>query len=184
MLEDYVDQHPDDTRCQFYLGLSYKDAGHYLEALEAYKTCVSMEGGYDEEAFYSQLEIGKLTVNLGMDEDSVTQEFLAASEMRPTTAEPLNELSRYFDVKEMYAKVFVFATAGAQMAVPLNDSLPVATSLYQWKLLDELCTVAFYANQMSSGRSACEEIIHRVDNGIDIGEDNLRCVRENLRFFY
>ena len=63
LLEEHLALHPDNARSQFYLGQSYRDAGHFEKALEAYKIRAKM-GGWEEEAFVAQLEVGRISVRL------------------------------------------------------------------------------------------------------------------------
>ena len=182
LLEDDLKQHPENSRSQFYLGQSYKDAGHYEKARQAYRKRVAMEG-WREEMFYAQLEVGKLSIVLNEPMEIVLKELLAAYEMRPSRAEPLYELAQYFRLQNMFNHGYIFASVGSTVPRP-DDSLFVQTSVYDWKLLDELCILAYWAGKMDQGKSACEEILHRAnDVGLQISPDDLDRVERNLQFF-
>jgi tetratricopeptide (TPR) repeat protein len=180
LLLEHLKEHPNSARSQFYLGQSYKDAGHFEEAYEAYKKRTSMKGWVQED-FQAQLEAGRMAVRLGKPEEVVLRELLAAFEMRPTRVEPLYELARYFRTQKMYGKAFAFALAGIQISRP-DDSLFVAQDVYDWRLLDELGVAAYWVAEYAACKAACEAVLQRVKEGLDVPEADLRRIRQNLAF--
>jgi len=180
LLEDDLRQHPESTRSQFYLAQSYKDAGHLEKAYAAYTKRASMEG-WAEEKFMAQLELGRLAARMEQPEATVLEQLLAAYELRPTRAEPVYELARYFRMKKAYGKAFLFAKAGAPIQRP-NDSLFVAQSVYDWQLLDELGVSAFWVGEHDVCKAACEHILQRVSQGLSVPAPDVDRIRENLRF--
>jgi glycosyltransferase involved in cell wall biosynthesis len=180
LLEEDLRQHPDSARSQFYLGRSYKHAGHLQKAYEAYSRRVAMEG-WVEETFMAQLELGRVAVLLDMPEDVVLREFLAAYEIRPIRAEPLYELARYFRMKKLYGKSLLFAKAGFLTPRP-DDYLLVSQDVYDWRLLDELGVSAYWVGNHALGRAACEEILQRVEQGLEVPDQDVSRIRENLAF--
>ena len=101
LLEQDLRQRPDHARSQFYLAQSYRHAGHLERAYEAYGRRAAMQG-WMEETFMAQLEMGKIAVVLGMPEQIVLRDLLAAYETRPVRAEPLHELSQYYRRRKEY----------------------------------------------------------------------------------
>jgi tetratricopeptide (TPR) repeat protein len=179
-LEEDLKQHPDNARSQFYLAQSYKDAGHLEQAYAAYTERANMQG-WVEETFMAQLELGRLAVLLGKPEQVVLADLLAAYELRPTRAEPLYELARYFRLKKMYGKAYLFARAGARTPRP-NDTLFVCQSVYEWQLLDELGVAAYWVEDYAECKAACETILERIERGLDISLADVRRLRDNLAF--
>jgi len=180
LLQEYLEEHPDHARSQFYLGQSYKHAGHLTEAYPAYKKRAGMEG-WEEETFMAQLEVARVAVLLAEPEEVVLREFLAAYEMRPKRAEPLHGLARYFREKKQYGKAYVFAQAGALIPRP-NDTLFVAQTVYDWEMLDELGVSAYWAGDYAGSKAACEKVLERIAAGLPVSEAETRRVRENLAF--
>ena len=178
LLEDYLAEHPNHPRSQFYLAQSYRHAGHLQRAHEEYRKRAALEG-WIEERFMAQLEAGRTAIALGMAEDVVVRECLAAYEMRPVRAEPLYELARYFRKKKMYAKALVFARAGVLTTRP-EDRLFVAQDVYDWRLLDELGVAAYWVGSHLEGKTVCEEILRRTATGLQVPPDDLARVRDNL----
>ena len=178
LLEQDLEQHPDNARSQFYLAQSYKDAGHLETAYAAYEKRAAMLG-WPEETFMAQLEVGRLAVRLERPESVVLKELLASYEMRPRRAEPLYELARYFRLRRKYAKAYLFAKAGIDIPRP-KDLLFVAQAVYDWQLLDELGVSAYWVEQFGVCQAACEEILARVERGLQVPEEELRRIHDNL----
>ena len=80
MLEEELKKNPNDTRSQFYLAQSYRDAGMLEKSMEEYKKRLSM-GGWFEEVFYSQYQIGKLMIKLNYKFNEIFDVFLKAYEI-------------------------------------------------------------------------------------------------------
>ncbi len=180
LLEEYLGEHPDNARSQFYLAQSYRHAGKLDLAYAAYKKRVTMKG-WVEETFLAQLEVGRIAALLDEPEHVVLAELLAAYEMRPRRAEPLHDLARYFRERKLYGKAHIFARVGIQTPRP-NDSLFVAQDVYDWRLLDEFAVAAFWIGRYEEGKLACEEILRKVDEGLALPEVELGRVNENLGY--
>lgn len=179
ILEEDLEQNPGNPRSQFYLAQSYRDAGHLEKALSEYRKRVAMDGGWEEERFVAQLEVGRITVRLGRAEDAVLAELLSAYNLRPTRAEPLYELARYFRTRQLYAMASLFAKAGAGTPRP-PDSLFVAANVYDWQLLDELSVAAHHVGDFRTCQRACEELLGRIEGGLAVPERDVLRIRENL----
>jgi len=180
LLEQDLQLHPNSARSQFYLGQSYKHAGHLEKAFEAYGKRTTMHG-WDEETFMAQLEVGRVAIRLDKPEDVVLRELLAAYQLRATRAEPLYELAHYFRTRQGYAKALAFARAGVPIRRP-DDNLFVFQEVYDWRLLDELGVAAYWVGSFGEGVAACEEILKRVENGLELPGPDLERIRENLEF--
>lgn len=180
ILQEDLKQRPDNARSQFYLGQSFKHAGHLREAYAAYKKRATMKG-WVEETFMAQLEVGRVAIMLKEPDDVVLRELLAAYEMRPTRAEPLYELARHFRLQKAYGRAYIFAKVGAQTARP-GDALFVSQDVYDWRVLDELGVSAYWVGDYAEGKRACEVILDRVERGLQVPENEVRRIRENLAY--
>ncbi len=180
LLEDDLKSNPDNARSQFYLAQSYRHAGHPQKAYEAYRKRVTMDG-WAEETFMAQLELGRVAVSLDMPEEVVLREYLAAYDMRPTRAEPLHDLARYFRQKKAYGRAYVFAKVGVDTPRP-NDSLFVHQDVYDWRLLDELGVSAFWVGRYAESKAACEELLRRIETRVALPEEDVQRIQNNLAF--
>lgn len=180
LLEEDLQANPTNARSQFYLGQSYKHAGHYQKAYEAYKKRVTMNG-WAEETFMAQLEVGRVAILLEQPDEVVLRELLAAYDLRPSRAEPLHDLARHFRQKKAYGKAYLFAKAGADTPKP-NDYLFVHQEAYEWRCLDEVGVSAYWVGRYAEGKAACEEVLRRVEQGLTIPEPDLKRIKDNLGF--
>lgn len=180
LLEEDLRLHPKSARSQFYLGQSYKHAGHYEKAYEAYRKRVRMKG-WEEEYFMAQLEVGRVAILLKKPEEVVVRELLDAYQLRPQRAEPLYELASYYRQSKQYGKAYLFAKAGCQTPRP-SDKLFVAQDVYDWRVFDELGVSAYWAGFYREAKVACETVLKRVEKGLRIDEQHLTRIKENLAF--
>lgn len=180
LLQEDLRKTPGNARSQFYLGQSYRDAGRLEQAIKAYKKRAAMKG-WAEETFMAQLEVGRLAVRVGKSEQIVLRELLAAYNLRPARAEPLYELARYFRQNKMYGKAFLFAKAGVHTKRP-NDSLFVSQAVYDWQLLDELGVSAYWVEEYSESKAACEKLLERIEQGLAVPDADQKRIRDNLAF--
>jgi tetratricopeptide (TPR) repeat protein len=179
LLEDELARNPNDARSQFYLAQSYRDAGHLDEALAEYKKRASMENGWDEERFVAQLEAGRVSVRLEKPEAVILSELLTAYSLRPTRAEPLYELARYYRLKKRHAMATLFAKAGVQTPRP-NDRLFVVESVYTWRLLDELAVAASWTGDFAMAKRACEAVVEQMGRGLRVPDAEAERIRKNF----
>jgi glycosyltransferase involved in cell wall biosynthesis len=179
LLEEDLVLHPESARSQFYLAQSYRDAGHLERAYAEYKKRAQMNG-WAEETYMAQLEAGRVALVLDLPEEVVVREYLDAFELRPTRAEPLHDLARYFRLKKQYGKAYVFARTGVERPLP-DDTLFIAYDVYEWKMLDELGVVAYFVGDYETAKEACETVLARVERGvITVPPGDLQRIRENL----
>lgn len=183
LLEDDLIRNPDDPRSLYYLGQSYRDAGHKEKALVAFRRRVEV-GGWVEETFWAQYQIGMATEELFPDnETAVVTEYMAAYEMRPSRIEPLLRLARYFHYRERFARAYLYASIGAHLKIP-KDILFLHTAGYQWEMLDELCVIAYYVdNQLDEGVWACETVLERAEE-LNLPKYRTDQYKKNLEFYH
>jgi glycosyltransferase involved in cell wall biosynthesis len=178
LLEDDLKQNPGSARSQFYLAQSYRDAGERERAYVEYKKRAQMDG-WVEETYVALLEAARMAVLLDKPEDVVLHEYLEAFDQRPTRAEPLHDLARYFRRKQRYGKAFVFARTGADIPRP-DDQLFVTQDVYDWRMLDELSVAAYWVGDYVSVKEACEAILESVESGLAVPENDLQRIKGNL----
>jgi len=143
LLADELEKNPSDTRSQFYLAQSYRDAGESELSIEHYAKRVEM-GGWPEEVYMSQLYKATLMVH----SDKHTHEeslgaLLKAWCLRPHRAESLFWLSKICRENGHYAQADLFAKLGVTLPIPEKDILFVQTDIYKWRLYDEYSIVAY-----------------------------------------
>lgn len=180
ILKKHLKKHPEDARSQFYLANSYKDAGHFDKAYEAYRSRCSMPG-WVEENFMARLWLGGMAIKLNKPDGQVLDQMLEAHAYRPSRAEPLYELARYYRLRKQYARAFVFAHSGSRISLP-DDTLFVSQQVYQWQMLDELGVSAYWAGAYEISLQACDTILQRVSQGLSVPQADLARIRQNRQY--
>lgn len=154
LLQGALAKDPQDARSQFYLAQSLRDAGLFTQALEAYKSRVSM-GGWDQEVWYSLLQIAAVIERMG---DNPESAYMAAFNARPSRAEPLVELARFHRQRDQWASAMLYARAASVIPYPKEDVLFIDDSAYSWRPWDEIAICAWYVGAFEEGRQAAEKL--------------------------
>jgi Methyltransferase domain len=148
--------HPEDTRSQFYLARSYHDAGNLELAKVEYEKRIAMQSGWDEEKYYSALQLGLITLRSG---GNPTVDLLRAHEFAPGRAEPLIVLAQWHrdDKQRHFSTAYYFARWAAEMTPPANGIF-VNIQTYEFEALSEWAICAYWANR----KQEAMEIFQRV----------------------
>jgi hypothetical protein len=161
VLEAALARDPGDARCAFYLAQSLRDAGEHDAALEAYRRRLAM-GGWAEERFYTQLQVGALLERTGAPLDAVHDAYLLAYDMRPMRAEPLCEAARLLRGAGRHASAHLLASRAAALPMP-EDLLFVDRGAYLWRARDEQAVNAWYAGASVEAQSLWEALLASAD---------------------
>ncbi len=157
LLETALQASPNDARNRFYLAQSYRDAGERDLAFEHYARRVRL-GGWAEEAYVAQCEMGRLAMAMGRPHEEVVRLLLEAWHMRPTRAEALWYLARHCRLMRRFAEGFLFANTGKDIAEP-GDLLFVQHEAYAWRLWDELAVNAYWIGRYQASADACRHLL-------------------------
>lgn len=142
LLEGYLKDHPDDGRTLFYLAQTYRDNGDLEKAIDLYKQRVEV-GGWEEEVWYSKLQIARCYKSLGEEAEFVLAS-LDAYNTRPIRAEPIYDLTRHFrEAPDKQQTGLLFAEAGSKMSKP-KDMLFIEAAAYNYGFLEELSILGAY----------------------------------------
>lgn len=152
VLEEALRAEPENARYAFYFAQSLRDAGEPARALEAYEKRRAM-GGWEEEVWYSMLQIAKLREHLGGPREAVCAAYLSAFQFRPNRAEPLCDLARLHRGWGEHALAYLYAHQAARMPRP-DDLLFIDDAVYAWRSLDEWAISAYYVGRHSEAIKA------------------------------
>lgn len=156
VLEKALEEEPDNARYLFYLAQSYRDSNQNELAIATYQRRVKL-GGWAEEQWYAAYQLGVLYERLGQPANAVNA-YLDAFALRPTRAEPLCELARYYRERASYPLGHLFARRAVEITKP-DDILFLDDSVYTWRALDEFSICAYYVGDYSAGRTAAERLL-------------------------
>ncbi len=182
LLEQALADDPEDARSCFYLAQSWRDAGAPEKALKYYRQRAGM-GGWGEEVYVARCEQIRLMIQLGLDDQEILQQGLAAFAQCPHRAEALWLLARYFRTRQRYADGYLFANAGKDLPIPATDRLFIHTDVYRWRLLDEFAICAYWigrhAESARAGRQLLQQRHHpaseteRIRRNLDFAQNKL-----------
>ena len=158
VLQAFVDSNPDDSRSTFYLAQSYLHSGDFANARRWYERRAQM-GGWDEEIFQSLHRAAEAMEKLGEPWPLVQQAYLAAWSYRPTRAESLHAIARWYRINAQYVLGHHFAQAAAQIPLPVEDALFVIESVYQWQALDEQAVCASWIGKSAESFAICRQLL-------------------------
>ena len=161
LLVEGLRQEPGNARYQFYLAQSYRDDGNFQLALEHYQQRAVMSG-WDEEVYYSKLEVARCQQKLDYPIADVLDSFLGAHHFRPSRLEALCEAINLCRVRELYETGYQLGLAVKTTPMP-KDSLFVEPSVYRWRLLDEISVCAIYAGDTTLAKRLITGLLRSKD---------------------
>lgn len=158
VLEQGIQDEPDNLRYLFYLAQSYRDANLLDKSREIYLKRAS-SGGWEEERWMAQFRAAQLTERLNYPAEQIYTGYLQCWIARQQRAEPLYELARYYRGQKIFDLACYFADQAVKIPRP-TDILFVNASVYDWRALDELSVSASYCPAYkSAGKAAIEKLL-------------------------
>lgn len=145
---------PSDARSMFYLAQTFRDAGRHAEARDWYAKRVAA-GGWEEETWYAMLMHARSCLALG-DAVAFVDGCLSAYEYRPTRAEPLADLARYYRERGQNETAMLWVEAGRRIPYPEGDVLFVDDGVYRHAFLAEAGIAGYYCKSPERRRAAHE----------------------------
>ncbi len=181
ILEAALLENPNHTRNVFYLAQSYRDAGESEKSLQVYQRRVAM-GGWDQEVFWSLLQIGILKEALKRPTEEVIASYKEAYAYRPTRAEPLYRLAYFYRSLERFAEAFEVANLGLSLAKS-DDILFVEDWIYEHGLLLEYAVAAYWEGHYMESLLATKLMLSKTglpENFRQCGNANLGWINAKL----
>lgn len=145
VLEKALQTEPNNTRYQFYLAQSYRDAGIPEKALPHYQKRAEM-GGWAEEVYYALTEVAHHKHQLDYPLTAVLDAYLKAYAYRPQRLEALYYAVRLCRIEEHFHLGYQLGWIARGTPQP-NDVLFLNNSVYEWRFMDELSICAVYAGK-------------------------------------
>jgi glycosyltransferase involved in cell wall biosynthesis len=148
LLEQGLIDEPTNGRYMFYLAQTYNGVGKLKECIAMYKKRIAI-GGWEEELWYSHYMIGKSWLAL-KNIPKFEQWMLMAYARRPTRAEPIYQLAKYFRENSQHHKAYHYTQVG--LGIPLSDDmLFVETDVYTGLFEYEATILLYYIGQNARG---------------------------------
>jgi tetratricopeptide (TPR) repeat protein len=160
LLKKQIALEPDSPRWIFYLAQTRMSLGDAEGAIAAFRRRTEM-GGWDEEIFWSLLQIGEI-LDVRGDWAEASIAYITAWEYRPTRAEPLMALAAGFRSRHMYATALLYAEQGMKLVIP-DDKLFMRRWVYEWGLAFEYSIASWWLGNDDIARDMWKELLERTD---------------------
>lgn len=156
ILQKALEKEPNNSRNVFYLAESYRDAGDYSEAIKTYQNRVNM-GGWQEEIYWSLLQIAKMKKHLKEESDAIVEAFYRAHRARPSRPEALYYLAEHYNqigrfdlaYSLIHSKIFIH---------PEADTLFKEQWTEDWGLDFQLSIAAYYLGYYQESLDLCDRV--------------------------
>lgn len=178
ILEKGLLKEPDNSRYVFYLAQSYKDAKNPEQAIKNYEKRITM-GGWDQEIFWSMLQIGLQQEALNMDLEKIAASYEKAYAYRPSRIEPLYRLASLYRRKENYRAGYETALKGLNQR-DSTDNLFVEQWIYDYGLIFEHSVCAYWVEKYTESLLASYVVLAQSDLPAHIKV----CVQANLKWIH
>ncbi len=163
LLEDGLKKEPDNSRYAFYLAESYRDSGEKGKALEKYQKRVNM-GGWDEEVFWSKLQIAHMLKDLGLPKNIALAAYKDAFSFRPHRIEPIYYMAEIYNAQENYAKAYeILRVADFTPQPEKKDILFNEDWIQNYGLLFQKSICAFYIGHYEEAVTLCDQLLLNED---------------------
>ena len=149
------------TRYTFYLAQTLQTLKKYAESISFYRKRIAL-GGWQEEVFYSQYQIGCCYEQMP-DHERATGSYMEAWAMRPTRSEPLYALSKMYRMMDKKEAGLLFALRGKEIFKP-DDGLFVNYNVYEWGFDEEISILAYWVgNYRKKGKKSIKKLLRNKD---------------------
>ena len=145
-----VKRNPTDSRPVFSLAEVYFHAGDFANARKWFARRLEMDSAEStEEVYWAMLRLGHSMEKLGEPWPDVQDAYLRAWELRPTRAEPLYALARWYANENRHRLGYLFAVRAAEIPPPDNDITVPHPDIYTWRSAEVQAICAFYIGKQA-----------------------------------
>jgi len=178
ILEDALKKEPNNKRYRFYLAESYRDAKKYRLAIENYEKRIDM-GGWEEEIFWSMLQIAKLKQRLNFPKNEFLKDYYKAYLFRPNRIEPLYYIANYCRRNKNYLLGYLISKQEIEIR-SCEDILFVEDWIYKYGLLLEFSICSYWIENYKKSKNASLKILKTKN----LPKHIEKCAEKNLKFAY
>ena len=163
VLEEALKNDPENTRYMFYLGQSYRDAGNSEKAIEWYLKRIARDG-WDEEVYWSLVQVGIMEKELKKPDWLVADRFLNAFYRRPHRPEAVMHLSDMYRLQRRFDMAYAIIKLWQAVPKPVvGDVIFVQDWMLQYGLLFELSVASGCVGQYQESLDACNQLLAMKD---------------------
>lgn len=162
LLEDLA-ANPTDTRAMFYLGQTYRDLHDFENGVKYYKMRVDAATGWDQEIYWSMLQIADMTHDLN--------DYLLAFNYRPNRVEALHRLAGLYNAAGLHQASLIFSRMA--ISVPLiADQLFLERWVIDYGILLEYSVALWHVGEKPEAYNQWETIL-KMDDVMPIIRDKV-----------
>lgn len=187
VLEKWLQSHPGHARAQYYMAQSYRDAATgksppdkaaMQRAVQAYLKRSEMVG-FDQETFSALFQAGRAMIYCGYPWERVQQTLLRAFALRPSRAEPLEDIALHYLGENNYPLAELFSRKAASIPMTTDMFVDVGRAVYRWLAKDTLATALTYLDGHAEALELFESILPVVppDHRQRVAENIAMCRR-------
>jgi glycosyltransferase involved in cell wall biosynthesis len=159
LLSEELKENPNDTRSQFYLAQSYRDAKENDLAIEHYLKRAEM-GGWNEEVYYSYFQAARIKKLLGAPYEEFMPLYVKAYGSFPHRVEALYDLVSYCRLNKKYFEGYLFGkTAFEILNKGFKGVLFLEKSVHEYKLYDEFSVCAYWSGHFQDCLNCCKKLL-------------------------
>jgi tetratricopeptide (TPR) repeat protein len=158
-----VERNPDDARSVSLLAQVYFDSCDYLNARKWFARMIEIGCQTDEETFVAMLRVAQSMEELGAEWHEVQEAYLNAWEFRPTRAEPLYCIAKYYFNEKRYQLGYLFAERAARIPLPDDDMIVPYPDIYAWRAADAQAKAAFCIGEHPEAFTLWQFLLARPD---------------------
>lgn len=155
-------------RTVYYLAQTYMCLGMNELAVKYFKERSDMNDNFYEEKFHAIMNLAHCKSNIKNNkDDEIICLYLDAYNIAQRV-EPLIQLTYIYLDKQKYHNAYLFAKLAVSLKYPEDAMLFVSKENYEYTRYHLLGIVAFYVNDLKSGKDACDKAIMARQQQIDI----------------
>lgn len=159
ILQQALIDEPDNARYVFYLAESLKDAIRYEEAIVQYERRAAM-GGWDQEVYWSLLQVGLLKEHLGRPIEEVLACYNLAHRARPCRSEAVYCLAQIYNKQQNFPLAYACIKGWQAVADQAeNDILFKMEWIEKWGLPVQLSIAAYYLGKADECKRLCDDLL-------------------------
>ena len=169
---------PDNTRYQFYLAQSWRDADEYDLAILHYNRRIEM-GGWEEEVFISKYQIARMMERLGKPWHECLLEYQEAWAHTPERAEPLYKIGSYYFEKRNWPLAWLYLKQAAELQKPEHLLLFIEDAVYDYMAKLDAAVAAGNLGNWKESEKLHKELI----KDKSLSEKIRKIAKQNLEYF-
>ena len=169
---------PDNTRYQFYLAQSWRDAKEDELAITNYKKRLEM-GGWEEEEFISHYEIANAMKRMNQPWPETLAQYLKAWEHTPQRAEPLYQIGSHYMEAQNWASALLFLKQASEIEKPVDLMLFLQDAIYDYMSLIDAAVSAGNLGNYDEMRKLHKTLFKRKN----VPEDMIQLAKNNQNYF-